>query len=175
VRLQLKLQVIVAMLVMRRRRLSAGIAKVLVFGVVLGVGCAAGAILSLGVRQVSKDKTLLEELMDKRTVAAIYGTNASKRDRQAIELFRAFCLVNNLRGVLFLDKRIDNSEHPPAWDRLCDELSKGKFQIVMTWLDLDVPAMERWCVQYGVKFEHIDIFEWYSAVGPSSKADMGLQ
>lgn len=118
------------------------------------------SILRANMGIVYGDRGIMGDVIDKRPMAAIYGTTASKRDMQAVELWCAFCAANGLHGVLFLDKRIGKTEHPPAWSKLCTEVSKGKFQLVITGLDLNVPAMESWCAQYGVKFERIDIFEW---------------
>ena len=102
--------------------------------------------------------------IDKRPKVAIYSTCGSKRDMRAIELFRAFCTINNLDGVFFLDKRIGKTEHPPAWGKLCEEVSKGKFQVVLTWMDLDVAQMQRWCMQFGATFQKVEIFDWFQAM-----------
>ena len=102
--------------------------------------------------------------IDKRPKVAIYSTCGSKRDRRAVELLGAFCAINNLHGVFFLDKRIGKTEHPPAWDKLCGEVSKGKFQAVLTWVDLDVEEMDRWCGQFGATFQKVDIFDWFQSM-----------
>jgi hypothetical protein len=102
--------------------------------------------------------------IDKRPLVAVYSTCNTKRDKRAIELLRAFCVISELRCTFFLDKKMPKAEHPPAWGKLCEEISQGRYQVVLTWMDLDAALMEQWCAQFGATFQKVDIFEWFRAM-----------
>ena len=105
--------------------------------------------------------------IDTRPLVGVYSTCGSKRDRRAVELLSMFCLINGLHCIFYLDKKVAQDEHPPAWDRLCQDIAEGKFQAGLTWLD--TPDMEQWCAERGVKWVQVDVFGWFQAMRTSNK------
>jgi len=94
-----------------------------------------------------------------RPKTAVYSTCHSKRDKRAIELLHAFCAVNGLRCVFYLDKRMPKGNQPSSWRWLMEDVMDGKFDLVISCLE--APGMEELCARHGAKFEQLDVFDWF--------------
>ena len=114
---------------------------------------------------------LLKQI-DTRVRAAVYSTCRNKKDSRAVELLHAFCAVNSLRCSFYLDKVISKDGSSAVWLKLLDDVSQGKFDVVLTWLDL--PEMAKWCALHNTRFEQVDIFLWSQAIR-TSNTDMMRQ
>ena len=99
------------------------------------------------------------DAIDERPKTAVYSTCHSKRDKRAIELLHAFCAVNGLRCVFYLDKRMPKGNQPSSWRWLMEDVMDGKFDLVISCLE--APGMEELCARHGAKFEQLDVFDWF--------------
>ena len=115
----------------------------------------------------AKDKPELN--LDNRPRAAVYSTLHSQRAQRAIVLLHAFCAVNGLRCVFYLDKRKPKEGQPSGWQCLLDDISQGKFDMVITWLE--APGMAQFCEEYHTHFEQVDPFV-YSQSMREGKIDL---
>jgi len=102
------------------------------------------------------------QAIDKRPKAAVYSWYRNKRDKRAVELLYMFCAVTGLRPTMYLDKRTPKEGQPALWRQLCRDVEAGQYQVVMTWLD--IPGMQEWCAERGVRYEQVDPFEFFSAM-----------
>lgn len=120
-----------------------------------------------GYTGVAKDKSGVN--IDKRSKTAVYSTLHSKRDNRAVVLLHAFCAINGLRCVFYLDKRISKECQPSAWQLLLEDIAKGSFDVVITWLE--VPGMKEFCQEHNTYFERVDPFA-YSQGLRASRVDL---
>lgn len=103
-----------------------------------------------------------DNTIDERPRTAVYSLLHSRRDHRAVILLHAFCAINGLRCLFYLDDKLPKEGQPSAWQRLLDDVSQGKFIGVITWLQS--PEMEQFCQEHSTKFVEVDIFDWFRAM-----------
>lgn len=101
-------------------------------------------------------------MVDRRPRTAVYSLLHSRKDHRAVELLRAFCAIHGLRCVFYLDKKIPKEGQPSAWQLLLEDVSDGRFEGVITWLQLE--RMEQFCEEHSTKYLEVDIFDWFQAM-----------
>lgn len=106
------------------------------------------------------------DIIDNRPKAAVYSTARSKRDKRAIELLNVFCAVSGLRPTFYLDKQLPKEGQPPGWQRLLEDVAKGQYDVVLTWLS--APGMQEYCTEHNTRFEEVDPFVFSQAIRASS-------
>ena len=102
------------------------------------------------------------DAIDERPKTAVYSTTGSQRDRRAVELLRAFCALYSLRCVFYLDRKMPQEGQSNAWSRLLQDISEGKFDGVITWMQS--PEMEQFCAEHGTKYLELDPFDWFQTM-----------
>lgn len=104
---------------------------------------------------------------DTRIKAAVYSYYINKREKRACELVYCWCAISGFAPTFYLDKtRPKRGEQPPVWQRLLIDLDAGKWPVLVLWFE--VPGMEAWCEDRGVKIMRIDPFEFSRAMREST-------
>ena len=96
-----------------------------------------------------------DNTIDKRP-SAVYSLLHSRRDHRAVVLLHAFCAINGLRCLFYLDEKIPKTGQRSARQRLLEDISDGKFVGVITWMQS--PELEQFCEENSTKFLEVDIF-----------------
>ena len=118
----------------------------------------------------AKDKPELN--IQERPKAAVYSTLHSQRDKRAVELLQIFCAISGLRCVFYLDKSIPKIGQPPGRQQLLEDIAKGLYDIVITWLE--EPGMKGYCEQYKTAFEIVDPFVYFQSMRQTKTATRRL-
>lgn len=117
-------------------------------------------------KSLDYSKELRGIMLDKRPKAAVYSTLHSQRDTRAVMLLHTFCVLNGLRCIFYVDKKLPKEGLPSAWQRLLDDIAKGTYDVVITWLE--APGMADYCKQYDTQFEQVDPFVYSQSIRTSN-------